>query len=130
MWRRKNEDAEGNLLTISGNDASRGWGTAGANGAQVELTADGQALEGNITADTISTLTMALKNGSAFTGMIHIVDNAEGGAAVTNNACVIIEQGCTWTLTGNCTMTTLNNHGTIHYNGYTITLADGTVLGE
>lgn len=45
-----------------------------------------------------------------------------------DNAPVTVESGCTWTLTGNCTLTDLLNKGTINFNGYTITLADGTVL--
>ena len=36
--------------------------------------------------------------------------------------------GGTWTLTGDCVITSLTNNGTINFNGYTITLADGTVL--
>ena len=123
-----NNDADGALLRVVGNSASRGWGTAGSNGAQVEFTADGQTLEGDIVVDTISNLTMTMKNGSTFTGTINIVDNAEGGAAVSDNAVVTIESGCTWNLTGNCTLTSLVNNGTINFNGYTITLADGTVL--
>ena len=125
----RNEDADGVLLRVAGNSASHGWGTAGSNGAQVEFTADGQVLTGDIVVDTISTLNMKLTNGSSFTGAIHIVDNAQGGTAVSDNAVVTIDSGCTWTLTGNCTLTSLTNNGTIHFNGYTITLADGTVLG-
>ncbi len=56
--------------------------------------------------------------------------DAEGGAAVSDNAAVTVGSGCTWTLTGDCTLTSLTNHGTINFNGYTITLADGTVLSE
>lgn len=52
----------------------------------------------------------------------------EGGTAVENNAVVTIGAGCTWTLTGDCTLTSLTNNGTINFNGHTITLADGTVL--
>lgn len=103
-------------------------GTAGSNGAQVEFTADGQVLTGDIVVDTISTLNMTLTNGSTFTGTISIVDNAQGGAAVSDNAVVTIDSGCTWTLTGDCVITSLTNNGTINFNGYTITLADGTVL--
>ena len=125
-----NEDADANLMTISGNSASHGWGTAGANGAQVELTADDQTLSGKIVVDSISTLNMTLQNGSSFTGTINIVDNAQGGMAVDNNAVVTIDSGCTWTLTGDCTLTSLTNNGTINFNGYTITLADGTVLSK
>lgn len=124
----KNEDADGVLLRVVGNFASHGWGTAGSNGAQVAFTADGQVLTGDIVVDTISTLDMTLTNGSTFTGTISIIDNAEGGTAVSDNAVVTIDSGCTWTLTGNCTLTSLTNNGTINFNGYTITLADGTVL--
>ena len=81
-----------------------------------------------VMADTISTLDLTLKNNSTFTGTINIVDNAEGGTAVSDNAIVTIENGCTWNLTGNCTLTSLTNNGTINFNGYIITLADGTVL--
>lgn len=123
-----NNDADGALLRVVGNSASRGWGTAGSNGAQVEFAADGQTLAGDIIVDTISNLTMTMKNGSTFTGTVNIVDNAEGGTAVSDNAVVAIENGCTWNLTGNCTLTSLTNNGTINFNGYTITLADGTVL--
>ena len=124
----KNEDADGALLRVVGNSASHGWGTAGSNGAQVEFTADSQTLTGDIVVDTISTLSMTLQNGSSFTGTVNIVENAQGGTAVSDNAVVTIGSGCTWTLTGNCTLTSLTNNGTINFNGYTITLADGTVL--
>ncbi len=125
-----NEETEGYLLLISGNSASRGWGSAGRNGAQVDFTADNQVLEGDIAVDTISELAVVLTNGSSLTGTINIIENEQNGTAVDNNAAVTIEAGCTWTLTGDCTLTTLENNGTINYNGYTITLADGTVLSE
>ena len=125
-----NEDTSANLMTIAGNSASHGWGTAGKNGAQVEMTADNQTLNGAITVDSISTLDLTLQNGSTFTGTINIVENAEGGTAVDDNAVVTIGKGCTWTLTGDCTLTSLTNNGTINFNGHTITLADGTVLSK
>lgn len=110
------------------NTATRGWGTAGKNGAQVTFTADAQTLDGDIEVDSISTLDLTLKNSSTFTGTINIVDNADGGTAVENNAVVTIEKGSKWVLTGDCTITSLTNNGTIDFNGHTITLADGTVL--
>ncbi|MCD8390771.1 MAG: S-layer homology domain-containing protein [Firmicutes bacterium] len=125
-----NNETSGNLMTITGNSASRGWGTAGANGAQAEVTLDAQTLEGDIVVDTISTLDISLTNGTAFTGTINIIDNEEGGTAVDDNAVVTIDSDSTWTLTGDCVITSLTNNGTIDYNGYTITLADGTVLSE
>lgn len=123
-----NKDSDAYLMNITGNSASHGWGTAGANGAQVTFTADDQTLEGDIRVDSISTLNMTLNGNSTFTGTINIDENEEGGEAVSDNAVVTIEKGSTWTLTGDCTITSLTNNGTINFNGYTITLADGTVL--
>ena len=123
-----NNDSDGALMRVTGNSASHGWGTAGSNGAQVEAAFDSQTIEGDIVVDTISTLDLTLSGTSSFTGTINIVDNTQGGTAVDNNAVVTIEKGCTWTLTGNCTISSLDNQGTVNYNGYTITLADGTVL--
>ena len=53
-------------------------------------------------------------------------DNS-GGIQTTGGG-TTIDSGCTWTLTGDCVITSLTNNGTISFNGYTITLADGTVL--
>lgn len=48
--------------------------------------------------------------------------------AVSDNAAVTIESGCTWTLACNCTLSSITNRGAINFNGYTITLTDRTVL--
>lgn len=125
-----NQDSDGNLMTISGNNASHGWGTAGENGAQVVVNADNQVLEGKIVVDTISTLVLNLTNGSTLTGIVEIVENAEGGSSVDNNAIVTIDESSVWNLTGDVAISSLDNSGTINFNGYTITLADGTVLSE
>ena len=121
-------DGEGCFMRVCGNSGSRGWGQAGSNGAQVEFTADGQDINGDIIVDSISTLDMTLTNGSCFTGRISIAANLTGSSAVENNAVITIGEGCTWKLTGDCTITSLTNNGTIDFNGYTITLADGSVL--
>ncbi len=125
-----NKDADSYLMRVTGNSAARGWGKAGANGAQVEFTASNQTLNGDIAVDTVSTLNMTLTDSSDFTGTINIIDNAQNGTAVDNNAVVTIDSDSTWTLTGNCTVTSLENNGTINFNGHTITLADGTVLSK
>ena len=124
----KNNDNEAYLMRICGNSAARGWGTAGSNGAQVEFTADSQTLSGNIIVDSISTLNMTLKGNSTFTGTINITENNEKGTAVSDNAVITLEGGSVWNLTGNCTVTSISGSGTINFNGYTVTLADGTVL--
>lgn len=125
-----NKDADAYLMRVTGNSAARGWGKAGANGAQVEFTASNQTLNGDIAVDTVSTLNMTLTDSSDFTGTINIIDNAQNGTAVDNNAVVTIDSASTWTLTGDCTVTSLENNGTINFNGHTITLADGTVLSK
>ncbi|MCM1333990.1 MAG: hypothetical protein NC084_07310 [Bacteroides sp.] len=118
----------GYLLRVVGNSAKRGWGTAGANGGQATVVADGQTLAGDIVVDDVSTLDLTLAGNSAFTGTLNIVKNEQGGAAVADNLTVTIESGSVWTLTGDCTVTSVDNRGEIDFNGYTITLADGTVL--
>ena len=124
----KNNDNEAYLMRICGNSAARGWGTAGSNGAQVEFTADSQTLSGNIIVDSISTLNMTFKGNSTFTGTINITENNEKGTAVSDNAVITLESGSVWNLTGNCSVTSISGSGTINFNGYTVTLADGTVL--
>ncbi len=49
-------------------------------------------------------------------------------AAAENHAVVTVGSGCVWTLTGDFTVTSLVNNGTIIFNGYTTALADGTVM--
>ena len=123
-----NNETDGYLMLISGNSASHGWGSAGSNGAQAVVTATDQQLEGDIAVDTISSLDLTLSGSSVLTGTVNIIDNAEGGTSDSSEVNVTVDNGSTWILTGNCTVTTLTNNGTIDFNGYTITLADGTVL--
>jgi hypothetical protein len=49
------------LFRIEGNTSSRGWGTQGANGGDVILTADSQKLNGTILVDSISSLDFTMK---------------------------------------------------------------------
>lgn len=116
------------FLSVAGNSSSRGWGTAGQNGGKVEFTASNMSFKGNVTVDTISTLKFTLSDSATFEGTINIVDNEAGGTAVSENAVITVDKGAVWTLTGDCTVTSLTNNGTINFNGHTITLADGTVL--
>lgn len=125
-----NNDNDGRLLAVLGNDASHGWGTAGSNGGNVTFTAKDQKLDGKIEVDTISTLKLTLSGSTEFNGTVNIVDNAENGKAVDNNAEVTVEEGATWNLTGDIKISKLTNKGKINFNGYKITLADGTVVSE
>ena len=51
-----------------------------------------------------------------------------GGSTDAAHTVITIEEGCAWEVTGDCRVTSLSNAGTIHLNGHTITLANGTVL--
>ncbi len=121
-------DEEANFMTVTGNDASRGWGTAGSNGGNASVVCTDQTVEGNIVVDTVSSLNITFAGTSEFTGAVNIVENAEGGEACENNAVVTLGEGSVWNLTGGSVITSLEGEGTVNYNGYTITLADGTVL--
>ena len=125
-----NNDSGGRLLAVLGNDASHGWGKAGSNGGNVTFTAEEQKLNGKIEVDTISTLKLTLSGKTEFTGTVNIVDNADNGSAVDDNAVVTIEDGATWNLTGDVKISKLTNNGKISFNGYKIILADGTVVSE
>ncbi len=102
------------LLSVEGNDASRGWGTAGANGGDVSFTAQAQQLTGNIHVDEISTLELALQDGSSFTGSINS-DGQKGAVAVTLGA------DSTWTLTADCYITSFDGDiANVTADGYTL----------
>lgn len=116
------------ILSALGNDGAYGWGTPGANGGHVELIADEETLNGDIVVDTISDVNLTLRNNSVWTGAITIIPNAQGGEKYKTNADIFIGAGSVWNLTADSRATTVNNLGTINFNGHTITLADGTVL--
>lgn len=84
--------ANNNLLTVAGNDGSRGWGQTGANGGQVSLIADNQSLNGVMMVDEISQLALTLEQGSIFTGAI----NPDGKAGVVS---VTLNDAAQWQLT-------------------------------
>lgn len=123
-------DESAPLITVTGNDGADGWGTPGSNGGHLELICDNQTLSGDIIVDSISNINLNLRNNSTYTGAIKIVPNAENGTPYKTNADVFIAAGSTWNLTGDTELTSLYNLGKINYNGYTITLADGTVMKE
>lgn len=70
---------------------------------------------------TLCDVDLSLTSGSAFSGTINT--SGQGGTVK-----VTVDSGSTWTLTGDCYVTSVSNSGTIDYNGYTIHLADGTTL--
>ena len=124
------QDEAAPVFTITGNDGGYGWGDAGANGGHAEVILSHQILNGDILLDTISDINLNIKDQSTWTGAITIAPNAQEGAPYKTNADIFIAEGSTWNLTADSQITSLFNLGTIHYNGHTITLADGTVMKE
>lgn len=104
--------ANDTFLRIEGNSSSRGWGTEGANGGDVVLTAEEQNMEGNILVDNISTLDFAMKSGTNYTGAI----NPDGEGGTVN---VTLDEDSTWTLTGDSYISSFSGDtSSINTNGY------------
>lgn len=109
------------LLRDTGNSSSRGWGTEGANGGKVTMTADNQKLTGQIIVDKISTLNLSMKNGTTYTGAIN-QDGAAGDVTVT------LDSSSTWTLSADSYVTTFNGDvSNINANGHTL-YVNGTAV--
>ena len=68
--------------------AAGSWGTSGKNGGTVVLTADGQTLPGDMSADSISSIAATLKNSSKLTGKLTKVS-------------LTLDASSTWVVTGN-----------------------------
>lgn len=109
--------ASGTLVKAAGNDR---WGSSGANGGTVDLTADSQILTGDFVADSISSLDIILQNNSTLTGAI----NAENTA---KTATLRLDASSTWNVTANSYLTCLsgavisgNNIVNISGNGHTV----------
>ena len=66
------------LLKCTGNGSQRGWGAAGANGADCHFTALDQVLEGDVIWDSISQLDLYLTGGSTLTGAF-VQDESNAG---------------------------------------------------
>ena len=102
----------GNLLTVAGNDGSRGWGAAGSNGGNCTLETLGETMAGTITVDSISSLTFNLIGGSAFTGTI----NPAGAAGTVT---MKVASGSKWTLTADAYVTSFNGtKASVKANGH------------
>ena len=103
-----NEDSEGVFLRA----AAAGWGSEGSNGGHVTMNALSQNIDGDMIVDEISSLNLYLKDNSSFSGAI----NSDG---TSGDVYVEIEDGSTWTLTGDSYITSLTcNAGSINLNGH------------
>ncbi|AKB26992.1 hypothetical protein MSSIT_0273 [Methanosarcina siciliae T4/M] len=93
------------------------WGDTGSNGGIVTLTAEDELLNGDVTCDNISSVTVILQNGTSLTGVIN-EENAGGSVALT------LDSTSTWNVTGTSYLKSLIDEDTtlsnIKDNGYTI----------
>lgn len=117
------------FLQCTGNTNQRGWGQSGVNGADCHFTGISQDMQGDVIWDSISDLDFYLTEGSSLTGAV--VDDesyaGEGGEGYCN---IYVSADSTWTVTGDSTVSSLENEGTIvDSNGKTVTIqgTDGTV---
>ncbi|MEA5039900.1 MAG: hypothetical protein VB086_08680 [Clostridiaceae bacterium] len=109
------------LLRVAGNDSSRGWGTAGANGGTCTFTASDQTMSGAIIVDDISSLAMTLSGSSTYTGTI----NASGTAGAVS---VTLQNGAKWSLTGDSYITSFSGDvSSIISNGYHVYVNDTAI---
>lgn len=68
-----NNDSKGKFLRVRKDS----WGNSGSNGGDVTLNMTNQEADGDIVIDSISTLTMNLKEKSLFTGKINSENSAK-----------------------------------------------------
>ena len=127
-----NADDSEFFLKCTGNSNDRGWGTSGDNGADCLFTATQQEMEGDVIWDSISQLDFYMTDGSSLMGAVTDDESnaGEGGDGYCN---LYVGEGCTWTVTGDSTLTSLSNSGTIaDTDGNTVTVkgTDGTIYVE
>ena len=98
-------------------DAATGdWGTSGSNGGTVLLTADDEALTGDLVADDVSSIAATLQNGTTLTGAI-------------DTAALTLDATSSWIVTANSALTSLTDPSgvsgasisNITGNGHTVT---------
>ena len=126
-----NDDSEF-FLQCTGNNNQRGWGQSGANGSDCNFTADSQDMKGNVIWDSISDLDFYMTNGSTLEGAF-VNDETYAGNGGDGYCNVVIDKDSTWTVTGDSTITSLSNEGTItDADGKTVSIVgtDGTTYVE
>lgn len=114
-----NNDSAGNFLRIQADS----WGNSGSNGGTVTLNLTNQSAAGEIVVDSISALTMNLKTGASFKGVINNENTGEVSLSLDSSSAI--------TLTGNTYIKSLTNadasNSNIHTNGYKL-YVDGVLL--
>lgn len=104
------------LITAAGNETNN-WGVPGENGGNLTLTAIRQKLDGKISCDAISTVSLTLSQDSVFTGAI---DPEHTGKTTS----IQLDDSSSWNVTEDSYVAFLNNTlkdcSNISSNGHTI----------
>jgi hypothetical protein len=87
------------------------WGKSGSNGGNLNFTADREILNGDVTADEISSITLKLTDRTTLTGTI-------------KNAAVSLDSSSIWTVTAESTITALADSN-MSGNGFTNIVGNG-----
>ena len=110
-----------NTTTLVKAAADSRWGKDGENGGHLTLRASNQELNGNIVADSSSTVSLDMTNGSSLVGAVNTNNTAK-------EVTLKLSKDSTWTLTGDSYVKSLTNEDTtgenIHLNGYKLVVAD------
>ena len=110
-----------NTTTLVKAAADSCWGKDGENGGHLTLRASNQELNGNIVADSISTVALDMTNGSSLVGAVNTDNTAK-------EITLKLSKDSNWTLTGDSYVKSLTNEDTtnsnIHLNGYKLVVAD------
>ena len=110
-----------NTTTLVKAAADSRWGKDGENGGHLTLRASNQELNGNIVADSISTVALDMTNGSSLVGAVNTDNTAK-------EITLKLSKDSNWTLTGDSYVKSLTNEDTtnsnIHLNGYKLVVAD------
>ena len=120
------------FLRCTGNNNQRGWGQTGNNGSDCLFTAINQEMQGDVVWDSISDLDFYITDNSILTGAI-VDDETYAGNGRDGYCNVYLAEGCTWTVTGDSTVSSIESEGSIvDADGKTVSIVatDGTTYVE
>ena len=120
------------FLRCTGNNNQRGWGQTGNNGSDCLFTAINQEMQGDVVWDSISDLDFYITDNSILTGAI-VDDETYAGNGGDGYCNVYLAEGCTWTVTGDSTVSSIESEGSIvDADGKTVSIVatDGTTYVE
>ena len=112
------------------------WGNLGSNGGTCDITIINQEIDGDVIWDSISRVDFEITEGSTYKGAViddetAVVDTED--AQTTGSCNITIDESSTWIVTGNSTVSSLENAGSIvdeEGNAVTIQSINGKVYVE